>query len=152
MSNIIIPRGTHAYDVEVGAATRQVPLLTVGRLRELYPADFEAAALALEPDEWRLLYQVHHFSIFELADPSFDPVQKIWEVLEHQQTVEGIRTEEVGSSRPNDTIIASLRFHLHNLTADELKALWCILVAAKQSDMDADEVRQNHWWSRWRDL
>ena len=146
MSNFIIPRGEHSYDVVVGAATRQAPLLTVRNLRSLYPEDFEVAATALAPDEWRLLFEVHHFAIYELTNPAFDPISRLSEVFDHHPTMEGARHAQLGSDRDVEDIAATIRMNLSVLTPDQQKAFWSIMVAAKQSDLETDEILTKEWW------
>lgn len=127
MSTTIIPKGCHAYDVIVGANTRQPPLNTVESLAVRFPADFAEAANALNPDEWRLLYEVHHYSIYALTDPTFDVVRAIVDVLEEPQNTEHLSQEQIGSDRSVDDIALSIRWKLADLPSDVQKALWSIL-------------------------
>lgn len=152
MSNIVIPRGQHPYDLIVGANVRQAPILTVRQLRDLYPEDFEAASDALAPDEWRLLYEIHPFLIYALTNPAFDIVNELTLVFDDRQTMDGARHAQLRSDRDVDDIAATIRMALADLMPDQQKALWCIMCGAKQSDMSGEELLTRHWWKGWRTM
>ncbi len=152
MSNVIIPRGEHPYDLFIGARVRQPPLSTVRQLMHLYPDDFEAAASALAADEWRLLYRIHSFPIYALADPGFDLMCELFPVFDNRQIMDGARHEQIGSARDVDCIAESIRVNVSILGADQQKAIWCIMVGAKQSDMESQQLLHDHWWNHWETM
>jgi hypothetical protein len=149
MPIIIAPKGRNPYDLVVGSLTRQTPRITVLSLAAQFPDDFRKAASALEADEWRLLYEIKYYEIYALANPAFDPLQSIEEVLDHQQTIEGVLVDRVCSNRSIEEIAFGIRMKLSALSFDERKALWCILVGAKHADLDNDELASCGWWRYW---
>ena len=149
MPIIIAPNGRNPYDVVVGSLTRQTPRITILSLAAQFPDDFRKSASALAADEWRLLYEIKYYEIYALANPAFDPLQSIEEVLDHQQTMEGILFDRVCSNRSIEEITFDIRMKLSALSFDERKALWCILVGAKHADLAVEEMSESAWWLDW---
>ncbi len=150
MSTVTLINGEHAYDVIVGANTRLAPRITVDYLAEQFPADFANAVEVVEPYQWRLLYEVHHYPIYALANPAFDPLHAILDVLEEPENTNHVCLDDDLRLGPSIEDFADrLREQLSDVPADVQKAVWCILAGAKQAGMDEDQIALDSWWRTW---
>lgn len=139
--------GEQDYDIVVGIMTRFRPAAVVRQLAAHFQGDFDTVALSLEQVAFHVLRVAGDFNVFCLADPQFDPVEKICLLLETEEARESVEADLISSAIDLSETFTAITAAVQKLTPDQGKALWACLAFGQQAELTDFEILAASWWT-----
>ena len=132
------------YDLLVNPNARRSPLRTAHRIFKKHREDFQKAATALSPTEWKFLRLIGagKFHLFALAHP--DPLRALLADLTFEMR-DTIPTDWLDGREAVD-VLGSTRQSVDPLTANETKAVWTVLCVAQLRELPIQKIVEGNWW------